>query len=129
MKEEDQSIANKLQEKLSNLCIDTAVIKTQVDAIFKKQDELWIKVKDELSRMRESYTRAVTNVEKDNAEFRNEQREVNKELFCKIDDINKRINDLGNENLISKTKLGFIILLLSTVIGVIVQWIWSIITK
>lgn len=71
-----------------------AVIKVQVDAMFKKQDELLDLMKDGFNSIKESYTRQVARLEVDMARTRNEQREVNSECNDAIESLCKRIQKL-----------------------------------
>ena len=104
---------------------DIAVIKVQIDAIYKKQDEIMIIIKDELSRTRESYTRQVSGLEIDMARARNDQREICEERKKMIDNHCGRIRKLENGQSVNKTKLGGLILILSTIFTVIANFVWN----
>jgi hypothetical protein len=85
--------------------IEIAVIKTQVDAIFKKQDEMIEVMKDEFSKMKESYTRQITRTEVDLAEYRNDQRGVLEEHKKFLDDHCKRISILEKDKALFESDL------------------------
>lgn len=97
--------------------ISIAVIKTQVDAMFKKQDELLDLMKDGFSSIKESYTRQVSRLEVDMARTRNEQRETNNNCDDAIESLCKRIQKLERRQDVVIVKITFIATLLAVVAG------------
>ncbi len=117
------------EQKTGQAQLDIAVIKVQVDAILKKQDDIMVVVKDELSRMRESYTNQIKGIEVDCARSRLERKENCAEHKKFLDDHCLRIRSLEKQQDISNVKLGGIVLAMTTLFTIIANFVWDIITK
>ncbi len=117
------------EQKTGQAQLDIAVIKVQVDAILKKQDDIMVVVKDELSRMRESYTNQIKGIEIDCARNRLERKENCTEHKKFLDDHCLRIRSLEKQQDISNVKLGGIVLAMTTLFTIIANFVWDIITK
>jgi len=121
--------AERIREQNNQQTVDLAVIKVQVDAIFKKQDDIMVIIKDEFSRMKESYSRQIQGIEIDCAKNRIERKETCAEHKKYIDDHCLRIRSLEKQQEISNVKLGGIVLILTTIFTILSNFVWDFIAK
>jgi hypothetical protein len=121
--------AERIRNQNNQQTVDLAVIKVQVDAIFKKQDDIMTVVKDEFSRIKESYSRQIQGIEIDCARNRLERKETCAEHKKCIDDHCNRIRVLEKQQDVSNVKLGGIVLILTTIFTILSNFVWDIIVK